>query len=233
MSFIITVHTNEGLVMAADSRLTLNVPVGVAPNVQNISFDFSNSTNKLFCTNSGIGISTCGDAGINGNPIAGFVETFALGTGADPVDVVAANILAHFRAINPNLNTVFHVAGYDAGGLQRVFRVVVSQNSVVDANPNRQQGARWDGEIDILTRIVQDCWLSDNAGAPTEHLPIHAIPWNFFSLQDAIDFAVFATSATAGALRFQNRLKTVGGPIDLLAIKPSGPSWIQRKQLHP
>jgi hypothetical protein len=232
MSLIITVFTNEGLVMAADSRLTLNMPIGVAPNIPTMSIEFSNSTNKLFCTQGGVGISTCGDAGINGVPIAGFIEEFAAKAGNDKADVVAAAILAHFRALNPNLGTIFHVAGYDAAGKQRIFVVNVAANSPTEANLKWQQGASWNGETDIVSRIINDCWLSDDNGKASIHFPSHVVPWNFFSLQDAIDFAVFAMPATIGAIRFQNRLKTVGGPIDLLVVKPGAATWAQRKTLH-
>ena len=218
--------------MAADSRLTLNTPIGVAPNIQTISIDFSNSTRKLFCTPGGIGITTCGDAGINGTPISGYIEDFALKAGPKKADVVATEILTHFRNLNPQLGTFFHVAGYDSAGKQRVYRVDVAGNTSTDANPNSVQGVIWNGESDIVTRIFNDCWLSDNNGAASVHIPSHGIPWSFFSLQDAIDFAVFAMSATIGAIRFQNRSKTVGGPVDLLVVKPDGATWVQRKELH-
>ncbi|MFW6363069.1 MAG: hypothetical protein ACOC0D_04405, partial [Spirochaeta sp.] len=58
------------------------------------------------------------------------------------------------------------------------------------------------------------------------------IPFEFFTLQDAIDFSVFAVRSTIEAIRFMPRPKTVGGPIDILAITPSESRWIQRKELH-
>ena len=97
MSLIITVYTNEGVVMAADSRLTLNTKVGEAPNEKLLSFDFSNSTNKLFCTKNGVGISTCGDAGIQGKPIAGFIDQFIIQNNNVHVGDVARNLLIYTK----------------------------------------------------------------------------------------------------------------------------------------
>jgi hypothetical protein len=233
MSFIITVYTHEGVVMAADSRLTLNAKVGQGVNEKTIAFDFSNSTNKLFCTKRGVGISTCGDADIQGKPIAGFIEHFILQSNDSLVGDVATKLLTHFRALQLELKTIFHVSGYDGEGKQRIYKVNTQTNKVDEMNPNFLQGASWDGESDVLIRIIQPCWLSDADGKPQQSLPTFPIPWNFFSLQDAIDFASFAMSATIGALRFQNRLKTVGGPVDILSIKPDGVVWVQRKVLHP
>ncbi len=63
-------------------------------------------------------------------------------------------------------------------------------------------------------------------------LPYFQIPYQFFTLQDAIDFCVFAVRSTTDAIKFQPRPKTVGGPIDVLVIKPDEAFWVQRKELH-
>ena len=60
----------------------------------------------------------------------------------------------------------------------------------------------------------------------------HPILWEFFTLQDSIDFAEYAIKTTIDAMKFQRRVKTVGGPIDVLVIKPTGAQWISRKELH-
>ena len=38
--------------------------------------------------------------------------------------------------------------------------------------------------------------------------------------------------STIDAIRFQPRPKTVGGPIDVIVIKPNRSFWVQRKELH-
>ena len=49
---------------------------------------------------------------------------------------------------------------------------------------------------------------------------------------DAIDFAVYAVRSTVDSIRFiATRSKTVGGPIDVLVIKPREAFWVQRKTL--
>lgn len=76
MSFIITVYTSEGIVMASDSRSTYNF----TKQLGNGNFEtlcgaqITDTTYKTFQCNEHIGISTCGDASINQTPIAGYIE---------------------------------------------------------------------------------------------------------------------------------------------------------------
>jgi hypothetical protein len=57
------------------------------------------------------------------------------------------------------------------------------------------------------------------------------VPFEFFTLQDAIDFAFYGISSTINTLRFQAREKTVGGHVDVLVITPDNSHWIAQKQL--
>jgi len=232
MSLIVSVYTHEGIVMAADSRLTLNSKVLQGGQEREISFDFSNATYKLFCTKGNVGISTCGAADIKQRPIAGYIEAFANKSEERHADIVAANLLKHFRGIKPDLNTLFHVGGYDQDDEQKLLVVSVASDQITQVNVAGDQGAKWNGETDVLSRILKPSWISDESGKPSTQLPSYDIPWAFFSLQDAVDFAVFAMSATIGAIRFQNRIKTVGGPIDILVVKPDEAIWVQQKELH-
>ena len=118
---------------------------------------------------------------------------------------------------------------------QRVYRVAPFHNTVNLLNPENEngetQGASWDGEGDIMGRLIQPVFIRDPEGnyQPLPHFPI---PWQFFTLQDAIDFAVYAIRTTIDSVRFLPRAKTVGGPIDVLVIKPTESKWISKKELN-
>ena len=58
------------------------------------------------------------------------------------------------------------------------------------------------------------------------------IAWNLLTLQDAVDFARYAIQTTSETMRFEQRLKTVGGAIDVLIIKPTGARFLTRKELQ-
>jgi hypothetical protein len=238
MSLVITLNVREGIVMASDSRITLNRTLGAPPNqTVALSVGQSDSNYKTFLTSDGVGISTFGDASINGVPLSGFIDSF-INDIANPkklaVDVLPGELLTYFAAMQPQPATQFHVAGYKK--VQGTTEQHVWTVSVATANTQRvnvgDQGIAWGGEIDILTRLIQQVATLDAAGTIENVLPYHPIPWGFFTLQDAIDFSTFALRSTIDAMKFQPRPKTVGGPIDILAIKPSEAFWVQHKELR-
>lgn len=238
MSLVITVYTREGIVMAADSRLTLTFPrtlPGVPPHT--VSVTSSDSARKLFLTPDRIGISTFGAATINGAPIGGVIESFIVehlkGKSLPPKETADA-LLAYFDGIGVSQATSFHIAGYRSGGValdQEVVFADLARRSVTQLNPTGQQGANWGGEIDVFQRLLNDVALVGAPGTDPSPLPSFAVPFEFFTLQDAIDFAGFAVRATIDTMRFQNREKTVGGPVDVLVITPDGAQWIAQKRL--
>ena len=123
-------------------------------------------------------------------------------------------------------------------------------------------GANWDGERATLTRLVKNSYvvseenaipigtitlnrenedgttnqivLKNQIAIPGESLrqPELDIAWDLMTLQDGVDFATYAIKTTIDTMKFQVAPKTVGGPIDILVIKPNGGQWIQRKELH-
>jgi hypothetical protein len=256
MTFIITVYVNEGIVMASDSRLTLSRTV----TNENQFKDRQNSTLmdivqsdanfKLFLAPNGVGISTCGDASINGEPLAGFIESFIdeqitqvlnspiendeLVEGLE-VDQVAEQLLEYFKKLPGPPDTAFHVAGYKTDGnkrVQQIWRVAVKGGEKSLANGKGEKGVLWDGEGDVMFRLIQPVYRKSDKG---DYMPIEDpdIAFHYFTIQDAIDFAVYAVRTTVDTIRFiASRSKTVGGPIDVLVIKPRDAFWVQRKQLQ-
>jgi len=239
MSFIITVYVREGIVMASDSRLTLNTETQDGNNrKQNIAVGMSDSNYKTFLAPNNVGISTCGAADIKGVPIAGFIESFIneqLQTTAIPINLIPDKILAFFKQFTPPPEAQFHVAGYlkeNSKDEQHVWLVDVARNHKQKVNPNDKQGAQWGGEGDIMARLIQPVAVLDEKGSIKDKMPLFPIPFAFFTLQDAIDFSIFSVQSTINAIRFEPRPKTVGGSIDVLVIKPTEALWVQRKELH-
>lgn len=239
MSFVIIMYVREGIVMASDSRLSLNTTQQQdGKQVVQMSVGFSDSNYKTFLAPNDVGISSFGAADIKGVPIAGYIESFIheyLNDGKTEVDGIPSGLLSYFRQFDPPPATGFLVAGYKSQNgqkQQQVWLVDVANNKASQVNPPGQQGAQWGGEADILTRLIQPVAELDPEGKIKQVLPYLQIPWQFFTLQDAIDFCVFAVRSTIDAIRFQPRPKTVGGPIDVLVIKPDEAFWVQRKGLH-
>lgn len=236
MSFIITVYTNEGIVMASDSRTTYSNQV-VLPNGEirhNFGVQITDTTYKTFICNSRIGLSTCGDATINSTPIAGFIENFIAQkvTDADSVEEICDKLIEYFSQYTPLPATSFIVAGYNSDDqAQHISRVYIATKEIIPTVDTSIPGTLWDGETNTLKKLVKSVGIKNEDGTYTD-LPNHSIGFNFFTLQDAINFAEYAVDVTIKTMSFQDCVKTVGGPIDILAIKPSGTFWIQHKELH-
>ena len=235
MSFIITVYTNEGIIMASDSRTTYTSTKTLSDGTveHSIGVQITDTTYKTFKCNSRIGLSTCGTASINNMPIAGYIEKFIAEkvTENSSVEEVAQELLLFFSQYSPVPDTRFIIAGYNAtDNIQHISRVYVGLNRVITENVT-VPGAIWDGEIDVLQRLIKEVGLKNNNGTYSD-LNSFGIGFNYFTLQDAIDFAQYAVDTTIKTMFFQDRVKTVGGPIDILAIKSSGIFWIQRKELQ-
>ena len=63
-------------------------------------------------------------------------------------------------------------------------------------------------------------------------LPYEEILWEYFTLQDAVDFARYAVETTIQTMRFKNVVETVGGAVDVLVITPDGTTWLQKESLQ-
>ncbi len=238
MSLVIVMYVREGIVMASDSRLTLDTTREQDDKrLVRMNVSLSDASYKTFLAPNNVGISTFGAADIKGVPIAGYIESFIheqLADGRAEVDTVPAKLVAYFDKFEPPPATQFFVAGYKAiNGQQQqhIWQVTVQKDEARQLNPPGCYGANWGGDADILSRLVQPLAEVDKEGQVRGMLPFFQIPYQFFTLQDAIDFCVFAVRSTIDAIRFQPRPKTVGGPIDVLVIKPGEAFWVQRKQL--
>ena len=233
MSFIITVYTNEGIVMASDSRSTTSIsqlsPNGTLTN--SLGTQITDSTYKTFLFDNRIGISTCGAATINNKPITGYIERFLIENEGNRhgVHAVSEKLLTYFSSLSPD-DIHFFVAGYDDSDTPIVEKVV-TKGSMIYPVDMRIKGAVWDGEVGIFARLVNPVILNNMDGTYCD-VPTYTTNYGFFTLQDAIEYAEYAIDVTIKTMKFQNCVKTVGGPIDILVIKPDKAFWIQRKELH-
>jgi hypothetical protein len=244
MSFVITVYIPGGIVMASDSRQTIGIQRNEEtaknfPPIPIVSSDYVYKTYLL--QKAQVGISTFGEAFLGKMAtdyhLKKFEEEEVLEI--DDVESIAQKLLSFFKASFPLADTSFHIAGYkkeDKISVPYVYhsnikRAELKRLNYVRDNNQITYGASWGGESDIITEILQPAWIKDSTGE-LKQFPKPQIIWDIMSLQDAIDFAVYAVKTTIDTMRFQARPKTVGGPIDVLLITPDGTNWIKRKDLQ-
>lgn len=260
MSLIMTIYLNDGLVMASDSRTTLTTTQTSGNNTISNTFPFSDSSFKSFIAPNNCGIVTCGDSSYLNKPISGYIEKFLLSNVAKTTTIfdLANQITDYFTNLDSSKTTVFHVCGYELNASNeyesKLYICITGTNKTITSVSTSSQGAIWNGEIDTLTKLIKpaivdpeiievpnlninvngnqvtlDSYVLDKS--KTTILSGSSIPWGLMTIQEAIDFIRFAFETTIGNMKFQTVNKTVGGPIDILVIKPNKTKWIKRKSL--
>jgi hypothetical protein len=232
MSLVVTVYVPSGIVMAADSRMTVlrtedREESGQKLRVQQqlVLSDSAYKIVRLRTVPAGIGVY---DSGIIDNqPVESHVRRFeeeAL-TAVDDVNAVAQKFLEYFQSNHKGVGLGFHVAGYKLEGKASVPYVLVghttreTQIRRVNATEKDelQYGVVRAGDVLVANRLID-----------ANSLPLFAA----MPLQEAIDYAIHLIRTTIDTLRFEPRFPTVGGPIDVMVVQPEGMHWVQRKELR-
>ena len=171
MSFIVTVHVNEGIVMASDSRISITSRKitndgsnGEPVVVQETMDHFSDTAYKTFLMDQNIGISFCGNATINNAPIAGYIESFIRENKECSISELPEKIRDYFHALEPNKNTTFFIAGYEVSDTetkQKVYRVNTNstEGTGIEECDTSFSNAVWDGERDVASRLFTDLYI--------------------------------------------------------------------------
>ena len=165
----------------------------------------------------------------------------------------------YFTNLDGHKCTIFHIAGYELnannGYDETVYRCVTGANKVIAKMSTNSQGAMWDGETETLTRLIKPVivnpegievnnfklFINNKQSVQFDAIVLEkskiirlnedSIQWQLMSVKDAIDFINFAFETTINHMRFQATNKTVGGPIDVLLIKPNEVKWIKKKKI--
>lgn len=235
MSFLIAVHVNEGIVLASDRRSTYTTTKTVGNTVTKyIGVHTTDSTDKTFLCPNGCGISACGDASLLGLPITGYIQD-VIRTKIDEqckVEDIPNILIQYFQGLSEIPDTSFIVAGYKTEvdkKVQKIYKLNVKSGQITELDTSIQ-GATWDGEVYTIRRLIKDVALKNDDGTYTD-LPYEDILWQYFTLQDAIDFARYAVETTIQTMRFKKVVETVGGEVDILVITPDETKWLQKTEL--
>lgn len=219
-SLITTIFIPEGIVMASDSREFIFFK-GVITSI------FSDTATKLFLSKKHkIGISTCGIRELNDISITSHIRNFIEKELTDDDDIISVTnkLLEYFENISDsNENIYFHVAGYkkeNKVSVPYVYFLSIKDNLIKRRNSYsdnlKNYGIIYNGETDILVSLLSS--------------EVAFILWEEMTLQDAIDFSIYAIRTTIDRMRLQTRPQTVGEPIDVLLISPEEAKFIQNKE---
>ena len=232
MSLVVTVYVPSGIVMAADSRMSVQRSEERAEGEQKTRVQqqlvLSDNAYKVVELRSvGVGVSVYDAGVINNQPADSHVHRFeeeAI-TPEDDVIAVAEKFLQYCQTSFPGVAVGYHVAGYRQENKTSVPYVLVGHT--VREPGMRRVNASEDGKVQYGITRAGDTLVA-NRLIDANVLPLFpAMP-----LQDAVDYAVHLIRTTIDTMRFEPRFPSVGGPIDVLVVTPDGMRWVQRKELR-
>ncbi len=239
MSLIITVYVPEGIVLAGDSRLTLTWTDKTETQEQHNSITTSDSYTKIYSLANKFGLGVFGEVYIDQVNICGSLNQFVEQNIDEhtTIDEIPERLIMFFGERFNYPATHFYLVGYkmeDGISVPHTYSINLADKNYKRSNFDNEQlinGANWGGEIEVLSRILLNVKMQ--RGDEWTELADNPIPWNFMTLQDAVDFGVYAVKTTIDTMRFQQKEKTVGGPIDVLVIQPyQEPVFIQKKEIR-
>jgi 20S proteasome alpha/beta subunit len=259
VSLGIVIKGPEGLVLAADSRVTLGAQTQQG---QSLHVNFDNATKLLSFSrpHDHVGAVTYGQAAIGLRTAYSFapefeaklpekdrltVEDYARRLSVFFMDQWKKGMPEDFGG--PNMN--FIVGGFDEGDpYGRAYLVEIPRKpEPEECNPHPGFGITWGGQREFVNRLVQGYdpqaldivqkvlnIQPDQLQALREALASLSmpIPLQAMPLQDCVDLAIFFIRTTINAQNLTVGIRGVGGPIDVAIItRRAGLRFIQRKQI--
>jgi len=259
MSLGIVIKGPEGLVLAADSRVTLMAK----KSDQVITVNFDNATKLLTFKNQDfIGAVTYGAAVIGSRTAHSFLPEFEVELEKYErlkTEEFANNLSSFFlKRWNENMpkdykdyNMTFVVGGYDQGeAYGRVYLFAIPERP--EPQPRnvgeKDFGMTWGGQLELVSRMIHGFdpslpeILRQTLNLSPEQVQIvkqnlsgleFPIPYGILPLQDCINLAISMIRSTITFQDLAGVVRGVGGPIEVTVItRTKGLEYIQKKELH-
>ena len=261
MSLGVVVKGPEGVVLAADTRVTLTARQGDGPELP-VNFDNATKLLTFGKPHDWVAAVTYGDAVIGARTAHSFMPEFGLTLDKDrqPVCNYAQRLSGFFQErwkeaglpsqTAPGGGMTFVVGGYDDKepyGAVLIFNVPNSPEP--EARNPGDFGMTWGGQLQVASRLIHGfdpglpgflrshLSLSDSQIADLENSIRpnfeYTIPYNVLPLQDCVDLATFLIRTTITAQNLAVGPRGVGGAIEVATItRTEGLKWVQRNEIH-
>lgn len=251
MTIVVTSLAPDGIVLASDSRTTQER--GHHHRVA------SDAAQKIYSAWNRIGLGAYGMATIGDETIRGVIHSWlARADGGEGPEAVAHELAEFLHArldaatparrspepYEPAWPLGVLVAGYDSGGVGRVFeaRVWPRHQSVEDLGlTTTKPSSTWRGQTTAIRRLINGADANELKGVGvtvTDDMRkrIETMAYDLIqptTVQDAIDLAHFVVETTVQMQRFSDgtyaspkQIPGCGGPTQCLAVTSSGTVWI-------
>lgn len=255
MSLLVTVYTNTGIVMASDSRTTLS------GRRTSIELTDSTDKTHLLINNCGIshcGSADMDNKPISVH-IENFQKQFLKKD--TPITKVPDLLVKYIESVKEDTTDItFIVCGYQEEKdemVKYVYEVCYDSDgpSIVEQSEN-DCGAIWRGQTSVFSRLRNpviirpdiihkgEATYKDKSGKKKvvknagildmdyEYVSnSYKVDYEYMSIQDAVDFSKYAIETTINTMKYSSTEKTVGGPIDILVIRPNESFWVSKKEV--
>ena len=248
MSLGVVVKGPEGVVLAADTRITLNAHNPNMPSPVVVNFDNATKLLSFGKPHNWIGSVTYGEATIGGRTAHSFIPELEPALGDIRLTVLEyAKRLSKFfgerwveagmpNNLPPNGGMNFIVGGY--GEAQPYGEVFLFNIPNTPAPQQRNEGTNfgmtWGGQLEIASRLIHGYdpkllqLIENDLEVPKEKVEEfrnsirsqleYSVPYNILPLQDCVDLAAFLIRTTIAAQNFAVAVRGVGGSIEVAAI---------------
>lgn len=258
MSLGIVIKGPEGLVLAAESRITLETTI----EERVFAVNFDNATKVLsFSRHNYVGVVTYGQALIGSRTAQGYLPEFEAWLSGEKrlsIEEFARQFsgfyLEQWRQTMPSTydgpNMVFIVAGFNEGepyGQVFLIEIPGSPDPLPRNAGPAEFGITWGGQREFVDRVLRgyDHRLFDVLGPALQLAPEQiaratealrplgmALPLGVMALQDCVDLALFFIRTTISAQTLTASIRGCGGPIDVATItRRRGLEFVQRKEI--
>lgn len=260
MSLGIVVKGTEGLVLAADSRVTLSAEMHELGERVHVNFDNATKLLSFSEPNSFVGAVTYGQAAIGLRTANSFLPEFESELPEDErlsIKVFTERLRDFFLQQWENTMPsdyagppmTFVVGGFDkAEPYGSVYMFDVPHQPELKLQHEDGFGITWGGQREAVDRLMQGF---DNRLASIIERELKPnkkeldslyqtlkkelqlpVPIQAMALQDCVDLAVFFVRTTMQAQSLTVGIRGVGGPIDVVTItRRNGLTFVQRKQV--
>jgi len=261
MSLGVVIKGSDGVVLAVDSRVTLDA---LWPGMPPITINFDNASKFLHFSHPHdfVGAITYGTAVIGKRTAHSFIPEFeqnVLSKSAGRLKVInyarklSDFYMARWQELMPKaykgLPINFIVGGYDIGepyGSVYLFRIP-DKPKPEPRNPD-DFGMTWGGQLEIASRIIQGCdprfinVVKNTLKLNDDQVKLlmtelrknleFPIPYDILPLQDSVDLAIFLIRSTITAQRLAIGIRGVGGLIEVATVKRTQKlTFIQKKEI--
>ncbi|MDE0207672.1 MAG: hypothetical protein OXP66_16785 [Candidatus Tectomicrobia bacterium] len=252
MSLVAVVKGPEGVVLGADTRLTLTV---TDPNGSRRDVNYDNATKFLTFPRSVSGVHvaavTYGNAIIDERSVPSYTPEIEMQMEPLPqtVEQYAVYISEFFQnkwdqisSKSPNSlqgSITIIVGGYDSNKPHgSVYDFTIPQNPLPRQHYEGGFGMRWGGQLNIANRIIFGfdpdliAVIRNELSVPPDKAQTlldaarsrleYAIPYRMLPLQDCIDLVTFLIRTTITAQSLSTGMRGVGGAIEVASITRTG-----------